>query len=428
MPPSGAGAHPGLERWWDLERRELAREDLRSVRGSLFLAAVGRDVRHREALGGAFRAEVEARLPLDHERDARQPRQQTRLHDRAPVWPDRDRHRGRRRERGGPAPGRDQDAIRADVAARGAHPGDAFAFAKKRLDRDALAEGRPVELRGGREAGERGERVSVPVACAESTAEDIVGADSGNELGDLHAIHHANRGAHALVEVHRLAELRDTLLRVGEEEVAPLLEVVARAGAVFEVPPERRRELRHTDVELVDELMTDAAEAAFRRPRAELIALEDQHIPLAAIAEKERGGRTDDATADDDRRGRPRKVGQSSTSSKRNLPSVSEMRPNRGRSCVKPTIHRSSIARRRISFFAASVSSGKRSNAGIHGSGRWWRSGMKSLEKKSVVSRSVTRTVCVPRVCPWTRSSRTPGMISTDSSMRSSLPAASRGA
>src|SRR5439155_2555636 len=316
----------------------------------------------------------------------------------------------------------------ANVAARGTYAGDAIAFAEKRLDSDALAERRAAQLRRGCESGKRRERVAVPVARAEPAAEDVVRADPRNQLRDLDAIHHADRGTHALVERHRLAELRDTLLGVGDEQVAALLEIVTRAGAVFEVAPERGRELGHSDVELVDELMTDAAESALRRPRTELVALEHEDVPLAAVAEKERRGRADDATADDDRGGGPRKIGQPSTSSKRNLPPTSEIRPNRGRSCVKPTIHRSSIARRRISFFAASVSSGKRSNAGIHGSGRWWRSGMKSLEKKSVVSRSVMRTVWVPRVWPCTRSRRTPGSISTDSSMSSSLPTASRGA
>src|SRR5438034_6427924 len=270
--------------------------------------------------------------------------------------------------------------------------------------------------------------VAVPVARAEPAAEDIVRADPGNELRDLDTIHHADRSAHALVEGHRLAELRDTLLRVRDEQVAALLEIMPRAGAVFKVAPKRRRQLGHANVELVDKLMTDAPESALRRAGAELVALDDEDVALAAVAEEERGGGSHDATPDDDRRRSAREIGQPATSSNRNLPSASEMRPNRGRSWVKPTIHRSSIARRRISFFAASVSSGKRSNAGIQGSGRWWRSGMKSLEKKSVVSRSVMRTVWVPRVWPCTRSRRTPGSISTDSSISSSLPAASRGA
>src|SRR6267378_2552886 len=157
----------------------------------------------------------------------------------------------RRGERRGPATRRDEDVVRAYVTARGAHPGDAVALAKKRLDRDSLAKGRTLELRGGREARERGQRVTVPIARAESTAEDVIRADPGNELRDLHAADHANGGAHALVQRHRLAQLRQTSLGVCDEEVAALLEIVARAGAVFEVAPERGRELRHADVELV---------------------------------------------------------------------------------------------------------------------------------------------------------------------------------
>ncbi len=117
-------------------------------------------------------------------------------------------------------------------------------------------------------------------------------------------------------------------------------------------------------------------------------------VALAALGEKERRRATDDAAADDDGRGRR----YSATSSKRSFPSCSRMRPKRGTSCVKPTIHRSEIARGRITFFAASVSSGNRSIAEIHGSRRWCRSGMKSEEKNSVSPASLTRTVCVPRV------------------------------
>jgi len=55
--------------------------------------------------------------------DARELRQGTGLHDRAPVGPDRHRHRRGRGERGGPASGGEEDALGAHVTARGAYAG-----------------------------------------------------------------------------------------------------------------------------------------------------------------------------------------------------------------------------------------------------------------------------------------------------------------
>src|SRR5260221_2451971 len=173
--------------------------------------------------------------------------------------------------------------------------------------------------------------------------------------------------------------------------------MVRAAGERIEVSPELRRELRHPDVELVDELVADPAKAALRRARPERRLLEDHDVRLAPLAEEERRRNPDDPTTDDERR-RAVRDAQSASSVNAYFPSMLVTVPKRGLSWVKPTIHRSSAARARIVRFASSVSSGKRSCAGIHGSGRWWRSGMKSDEKKTVRFPSVTRTVWGPRV------------------------------
>src|SRR5207237_9456043 len=121
-------------------------------------------------------------------------------HDRAAVGPDRDGHRSGRGDRGGPAAGGDEHAFCADVATCGTYAGDAIAFAEKRLDSDALAERRAVEVGRGCESGKRREWVGVPVARAEPAAEDVVRADPRSELRDLNTIHHADRGTRALAE------------------------------------------------------------------------------------------------------------------------------------------------------------------------------------------------------------------------------------
>src|SRR5438445_134922 len=109
---------------------------------------------------------------------------------------------------------------------------------------------------------------------------------------------------------------------------------MSRAGALLEGPPERDRELRHPHVELVDELVADAAEAARRRPRAKTVAFEDEDVALAALRQEKCRGRSDHACPDDHRRGGAREIGHPGSSSKRSLPSTSVMRPNRGRSCA----------------------------------------------------------------------------------------------
>jgi len=48
--------------------------------------------------------------------------------------------------------------------------------------------------------------------------------------------------------------------------------------------PERRRELRQADVELVDELVSHAAQSALRRSRPKAISLQHEHVALATLA------------------------------------------------------------------------------------------------------------------------------------------------
>ncbi len=142
------------------------------------------------------------------------------------------------------------------------------------------------------------------------------------------------------------------------------------AGGRVELTPELRRDLRQPDIELVRELVPDAAEPALRCAGAEDVALDEDDISLTTLAEEEGGRNTDDAATDDEGR-RAVRDGQSASSVKRYVPSTLVTVPKRGRSCVKPTIHCSSTARLRIVRFASSVSSGNRSCAGIQGSGRW---------------------------------------------------------
>ena len=98
--------------------------------------------------------------------------------------------------------------------------------------------------------------------------------------------------------------------------------------------------------------------ATSQKPRQVIDAMTDYyehhhggvHRSVHALGEEVRGGGADDAAAHDD--------GAQGSSSNVYLPSCWPIRPNRGRSCVKPTIHFSSTARGRMTFFAASVSSG----------------------------------------------------------------------
>ena len=167
------------------------------------------------------------------------------------------------------------------------------------------------------EPGEGRERVAVSIAFAEPSAAQVVDAHPRDELADADPVDHLDRHAEPLVERERPPQLRHALLRLGDEQVAALGEIVARAGALFELAPEGGRELRETHVELVDELVTDAAEPAFRRARAETIALEEQDVRLPALAEEERRGDAHDPAPDDDRRRGPREVDQEASSSKR---------------------------------------------------------------------------------------------------------------
>ena len=92
---------------------------------------------------------------------------------------------------------------------------------------------------------------------------------------------------------------------------------MGRPRAVLERAPERRRQERQPDVELVDELMADPAKPALRRAGPEPIALEEEHVLLTTLAEKERSRHADDPAADDDRRGGAREIAQGASSSNR---------------------------------------------------------------------------------------------------------------
>ncbi len=128
------------------------------------------------------------------------------------------------------------------------------------------------------------------------------------------------------------------------------MEVVARAGQVVVAAPEPQGELRHADIELIDELRADPAEATLARALPQPTALEERDVRLAALGEEVRHRGADNATADDD--------GGQGSSTNEYLPSCCSILPKRGTSCVNATIQRSAIARGRITFFAASVSSG----------------------------------------------------------------------
>src|SRR3989442_1057484 len=272
MAPGRPRAHPWLERRRHLERLERGGVRARRSSGSFLDASVGGEVGHREARRALFRPEGDPGPPLEAERDLGERRQRPGFHDRPPVRPDRHARGGVRADPRRPAPRRYEDALATHVAVGGAHADDAIALAQERGHRAALHE---MSARGPprrAEPGDGRERIAVPIALAEPSAAQVVDADLGDELADPDPVDHLDRHAEPLVERERPAQLRHALLRLRDEEVAALGEVVARAGAVFELAPEGGRELRETHVELVDELVTDAAESAFRGARAETIA------------------------------------------------------------------------------------------------------------------------------------------------------------
>src|SRR2546428_1694842 len=347
MPPCGTGADPRFERRRNDERCELAGDEPAGRRGGTLLhATVAGEVRHREALRRALGAEMETGLQLDGHRNARQRGKRARLHDRPGVGPDRHRDSGRRGERRGPAARREQHAIARDQTLARPHAGDAIPLTHDLECRDVLADLHSAEVRECSESRERLDRIAVTVLRAEAATDQIVGADTRNETLDLGTLDHLDVHADALVERDRRAELFEALPCLRDEEIAALLEVMPRAGAVLEGTPERDSELRQTDIELVVELVADAAEAALARPLPQLASLEEDDIALAALGQEEGRGAADDSAADDDRRrGR-----HSASSSKRSLPSCSTILPKHGRAWVKPTIHFSLTARGRIAF------------------------------------------------------------------------------
>src|SRR5439155_23770292 len=125
--------------------------------GTFLDTAVRGEIRHREALGASLRPEVEARLPFDDERDARERRKRSGLHDRSAVRPDRDADGRGRAERGAPAPRRDEDALAADIAGRGADTDDAVTLAQEARGLDLFHEARAGEPCRRAQSRERGE-------------------------------------------------------------------------------------------------------------------------------------------------------------------------------------------------------------------------------------------------------------------------------
>ena len=232
---------------------------------------------------------MEPRFPLDDHRDGGERRERSgRLHDAAAVRPDRDRHAGRRGQRRGPGPGREEDPVGADVAvarARAGHPG---AVAAERLDAHALDETDALERRGGGEPGERIQWRAVAVAQTEAPAFQVARADPRHEGRDPLGREQLDLHAEALVERHRLAEGGHALRGLGDEEVAVLLEGMAAAGERVEVAPELGRDLRQPHVELVRELVADATQPALRRPGSEHALLDEHDVGLAALAQEER--------------------------------------------------------------------------------------------------------------------------------------------
>jgi DNA primase len=139
---------------------------------------------------------------------------------------------------------------------------------------------------------------------------EIVDAHARNELRDLNAREHPHRETAPLVHRERLAQRVEALRRLGEEEVAALLEGMRAAGERVELAPEGAREQRQAHVELVRELVTDAAEPTAAGPRPQAVALEEQHVALAAVRQEVRGGRAHDPAADDDGGGGAREIGR----------------------------------------------------------------------------------------------------------------------
>src|SRR6185436_7355168 len=186
MAPRGTRTDPWLERLRNDERRELSGNVGSGRRARTLLdPAVAREIRHREALRGALWPEVETGLPFDRHRNARQRWVWARLHDRPRVRPDRHGDAGGRGEQGGPAAGREQNALARDDALRRPHSGHAVAVAHDLERGDTLADLHTAQLRRPGEPRERLDGIAVAVLGAEAPAGEVAGADARHEPLDL---------------------------------------------------------------------------------------------------------------------------------------------------------------------------------------------------------------------------------------------------
>ena len=132
--------------------------------------------------------------------------------------------------------------------------------------------------------------------------------DARDDPGGLGGGELARRDAEGVLQGQRLAEARDVLVLVEQEQVADLAQAAVDAGELLEAGELGHRAEGDADVQLVGELGPEAAGRAAGRARGQRVPLEQDDVRHAQRRKMERRGCAHRPAADDDhvRRLRPR--------------------------------------------------------------------------------------------------------------------------
>jgi hypothetical protein len=156
--------------------------------------------------------------------------------------------------------------------------------------------GRRVALHGAVGGGVARER-------AERCGEHAVEPGKRRELVGLAGAHHPARKPDAVLHLDAALERDHVVVRREQEQIADLMQVDLPSRALAEGAPRLERAQPDAHVQLVREHGPDAAGAAPGGARAELGALEQQHLLHARLGEVEGDARADHPAAHDHHRG-----------------------------------------------------------------------------------------------------------------------------
>jgi hypothetical protein len=134
---------------------------------------------------------------------------------------------------------------------------------------------------------------------AERGGQHAVGPRQRRELPRLRHAHHPARHAQLVLHRHAPLEVGHVLLGREQEQVAHALQVDLPAGPLAEARPGVERAHRDPHVQLVGEHRAHAARTLRGGARAELAALQQQHVVHTRLCQVERDAQADHATAHD---------------------------------------------------------------------------------------------------------------------------------